>query len=325
MGQNFFDDLAVNDIASIQIASSDGTVLLKKGADLWVVEDRYGYPADFSKITDLVKKLKDAKVGRSFNATDEVLARLAMYPPEKTDVPENQRGTRVVFKNGQDQTLADVMMGPAEGRTEVYYLKHTAKPTICLIDKNFRFLEKKPAEWLVKEIINLEEKDIARIVCFPARSQTAAYTIERPEKGKDASITAVPEGKKVEKYKIDQMLGILSALKIEDVADPGQKLADSKFSEQPRFEYHLFNGTVYTISPGTTIKEGSDHHYLKATVAYFPPAESKSDTAKEAEKTAETVQKQNHQLSAWTYVVSKWVYNSFLTRPEDFFEKEEKK
>lgn len=326
MGKKFFDALPVNEIASIAVSSRDGTVTLKKGPDHWVVEDRYGYPADFAKITDLVKKLRDAKIGRSFNAADDVLARLALYPPAEKKVPESQQGTRVVFKDNQGKTLADVMMAPAADRTGVYYLMHAGRPIIYLVDKNFRFLEKKPAGWLVKEIVDLNEKDIARIACYPAGGQKAVYTIVRPAKDKDAALLAVPEGKKVETYKIEQMLGILSALKIEDVVDPARKLAAAVFSDQPRFEYHLFNGTVYSIHPGTSVKGGSDNHYLKISLAGPSPAvDGKTDAPEAKDKTAESVRPRTPKLDAWTYVVSKWVYNSFLTRPDDFFEKAKQK
>ncbi len=326
LGKKFFEELAVNEIASITIVKNAKTVRLKKGRDSWEVADRYGYPADFSKITDLVKKLKNAKVGRSFKATDEILTRLALHAPEAKNVPENKRGTQVVFKSAQEKPLANIIMGPDADRTDVYYLMHTGNPTIYLVDQSFRFLDENPTDWLAKEIVDINEKDIKKIVCYPPREDKAAYTIERPARDKDAALLAVPAGKKVEKFKIDQMLGVLSSLKIEDVADPANAPPDTGFSAQHRFEYHLFDGTVYTISPGANIKEGSDNHFLRLTVAHVAAAVGdKGDAAEASQKAAEAARERNRKLSAWTYVVSKWVFNTLLTRPEDFFEKTEKK
>src|ERR1700758_3866974 len=56
--------LPVNDITEIQIRSVPATVTLQKKTNEWVVVERSDYPADFTKIRDLVQMLWELKSGQ---------------------------------------------------------------------------------------------------------------------------------------------------------------------------------------------------------------------------------------------------------------------
>ncbi|MCF8131213.1 MAG: hypothetical protein K9N10_22100, partial [Deltaproteobacteria bacterium] len=77
MGTLLFEKLPANEITKIVIERPDDSVTLVKGEESWVVENRFGYPADFSKITDLIRQLKQTKVGRKFAGTEPVQKRLS--------------------------------------------------------------------------------------------------------------------------------------------------------------------------------------------------------------------------------------------------------
>jgi hypothetical protein len=54
MGALLFEALPANEITSIVIERPEDSVVLVKSETGWMVENRFGYPADFSKITDLI-------------------------------------------------------------------------------------------------------------------------------------------------------------------------------------------------------------------------------------------------------------------------------
>jgi hypothetical protein len=110
MGSRLLDDFPVNDVAAISMSSPDGAVALKKGSEQWVVENRGGYPADFSKISDLVKKVKGMKIGRSFDATPEVQNRLALKLPGQTETPEEHQGAQLIFSDSKAQKLLEMVV-----------------------------------------------------------------------------------------------------------------------------------------------------------------------------------------------------------------------
>ena len=78
MGDLFLPKLPVNEIASIAIASDQGAVHLSKSQTVWQVAERNGYPADFGKITDMVRKLSRLKIGRTCPDTNRYGSRHAI-------------------------------------------------------------------------------------------------------------------------------------------------------------------------------------------------------------------------------------------------------
>jgi hypothetical protein len=82
------ENLPVNDIVSIHIKGPEKLVLLTKTSDRWVVENRFQYPADFTKIADFVRKLKQAKIGRQFESTQDTLKRLSLKNPDDKEAGE---------------------------------------------------------------------------------------------------------------------------------------------------------------------------------------------------------------------------------------------
>ncbi|QTA84317.1 DUF4340 domain-containing protein [Desulfonema magnum] len=344
MGEKLFPDFPVNDVAAITIKSHEDSVALKKGEPVWVVENRFNYPADFSKITDIVKKLKDSKLGRSFKADDEKRSRLALYGPEKEDMPEDQRGTRLTLEDKKKKILADIILGnPREGGG--HYVMHANADDVYMVDQIFSFLDKKPDEWLDKELTEAKSNDVEKVVCTDPKSEKVIYTLKRPEKGKDPEFANLPEGKKLKKSKANSLFGAIGSFRIEDVADPAKEAGETGLDNALCFEYHMFDGTVYKVYPGTALNNDNDKFYLKMSAAYVAKEkkeeekkqgeEEKAVADEETSKPEETeknevelsaeAEKLNKRISPWIYIVSKWRHDNFVADPEEFFEEQEVK
>jgi hypothetical protein len=336
LGQKLLDNLQVNDIAKITINSTDGAVILKKEKTFWVVENRFKYPADFSKITDLAKKLKELKIGRRFNASGDIISRLSLHLPEKKEIPPSQKGIQIVLVDKQKKILLDLILGKireSSSRSGGQYVMLSTTSTVYLVDKNFRFLEKESKQWLNKDLIDIKAKDIEKVICFTPGREKVIYAIKRPEKEQPPEFVNAPRNRKVDTSKIDQVVEALTALKIEDIADPGKNIKQTKFKNTPYFEYYLFDGTVYNIYPGLAMDNDSEKHYYRVYASHTPSQDKEGDVTTDSSKEdksrqenqAEPSIKVNHlnkKLGSWTYIVSKWENNKFITDPEEFFEKE---
>ncbi len=54
VGGLLFEDLPVNDVEQIHITQGSENLTLNKQNDIWVVKERYNYPASFQDISQLV-------------------------------------------------------------------------------------------------------------------------------------------------------------------------------------------------------------------------------------------------------------------------------
>lgn len=334
MGEKLLGSLPVNEITSITIKSNEGTVFLGKGKSIWVVENRFNYPADFSMITDLVKKLKGIKIGRNFKATTDTISRLALMSPDQKAKIKDPQGTRIILKDGEDKILTDIIFGKARESSSGaggQYVMPANTSTIYLVDKSFTHIDKKPAEWLNRDLIGIEPNAIEKVVCSKLGSEKIIYTLKRPDKDKPPVFINVPlnkgkKDKKIIKTKLDQVFEALSSLGIEDIADPEQNGENIRIKDAQCLKYYLFNGMTYKICLGKPLDNDKDKFYFRAKVEFAPLLQKTKvngeNGPKDQKKLSEEADRLYKKLNPWIYVISKWEHDRFVTDPKDFFEKE---
>jgi hypothetical protein len=344
LGTPLLKNLPANDIASVTILGGGGNaVQLSQTGNRWVVKDRFGYPADFSKLVEFVRKLKDAKIGRSFAASEKALKRLHLKDPGDKEGEKEEKGTAITLADANGKPLVHLIMGqPMKGGKggffpEGQYVILGNRKTVYLIDKQFEGLGETPAEWLKKDLIDVKGEDIGEIVCLDPDGKTTRFAFRRPEKGKDLEPVGLPPGKKIKRSSVNRLAGALSGLQIEDVVDPAKAGEIIGMANSAKIEYHLFNGMIYDLYPGSKCKEG-EPCYLKVAVRYqipgpvktaakeVPKTEGDKEKAGDAERTMEQkAEALNKELGRWTYTIPRWKHDALATDLASLLDKEKKK
>ena len=355
-GKELLSKLPVNDIAEISIKSSESKVILAKGENVWIVKNKYEYPADFGKITEFAKKIKDMKITRYFNISDDIQKRLALFSPDKEDIPKENKGVRITLKDKSQKILSDIIVGKAReasaGRGGHYIMPLNEK-TVYLVDKNFKYMDKKPDNWIKKDLVDISADHVAQVICKDSQGNVL-YTLKRPEKGKAPEFMDIPEGKKIISSKLNDVFSALSSLNIEDVADPSLSADNTGFDKSACFEYHLFDGNIYTACSGNVVDNDDNKYYFKINTSFkepekkqqeaktedtasdteVKPKDTKDNKKQEADKKEEVkdpaqlaaqADELNKKISPWTYIISKWKADRLITNTEDFFEKPKEK
>jgi len=326
MGAFLIEQLPANEIASITIDRPGDSVSMTKEGDLWVVKDRFGYPADFSKISDLAKTLKRVKVGRKFGPSDDLKKRLALKSPDDTGAPESERGTRVRLKDGAGNTLVDILLGKTRTRggenrsPDGQYVMLANDPDIFLVGTPFSSFEVGPSAWLEKELVKVTAEDVKKIVSFGPNQGEKRFILERPEKGKDFELLRPSTDKKTEKSALNRLAGALSSLRAEDISNPSAPPESVSPKLSPRLDYYLYNGMIYHVFPGKPCSE-TGPCYLRLRVDYQKgPA-----TEKEVEEDAARAKRQDLRLSPWVFEIPRWQHKDFLTDIDQLPAKDEQK
>src|SRR5258708_7311104 len=79
MGERLLPKFPLNETAQITVRQSDSEMNLVKKADRWKVRERGDYPANFSEISDLLRKIWDLKITQPVRVTaPSSLARLEL-------------------------------------------------------------------------------------------------------------------------------------------------------------------------------------------------------------------------------------------------------
>jgi len=340
MGTLLFETLPANEITKIVIERPDDSVTLVKGEGSWVVENRFGYPADFSKITDLIRQLKQTKVGRKFAGTEPVQKRLSLLPPDHKESAETEKGTRIVMKDKNEAVVVDILLGTTRKKEEKgvpnsQFVMLGGGTEIYLVDQIFSSYGTAAPSWLKKSPVKVAEKDIQKITCS-GPDGTLRYTFERPEKGKDFVLVAPHTKRAVKSSDLNRLAGSLTGLQIEDVADPSTPPESLSNGISPRLEFTLFDGITYHVYPGITCSPGIPC-YLRLQVDYQKPTANAPTVKDEKESKAEesstekseaalikTAKEMNSRLAPWFFVVPQWQHQAFFTSLNEMLEDEKK-
>jgi hypothetical protein len=343
MGVTLLEKLPVNDIASVVIETPSSVVSLKKGETIWIVEERFGYPADFAKLSEVVRTLKDAKVGRKFDASDEILKRLSIKSPD-ADAPKEEKGTQVRMTDAKGNSLLDMVLGktrardPEKGPPDGQYVRVGDVPQICLIDKILSAFEAGPAEWLEKSPVKVDAAEIQKITCTGPGETSVRYAFERPARGKDFDLIEPATQSSIKKSSLNRLSNALSSLKIADVEPSSASPKASGKDDSARVDYALFDGRVYQVYTGKACSAEVPCR-IRIEVGFQSPGPSKGEGepgaatddkasagAKSEEKTAAvTATTENDRLTPWIFTIPEWQHQAFFTDLEQLLEKDPEK
>jgi len=332
MGAKLLADLPVNQVAAVIIADGESRTTLEKGAAVWQVAERSGYPADFEALRDTVVRLSRLKIGRSFPGSAESLARLSLLAPSGSNA--SARGQQIILKDASGKILADLILGQTRsaenGGSGGQYLKKADGDTVYLVDAAFRFLKTAPAEWLEKEILDIKSEKVRSVACFVGNGPDPVYVLARPKKGQDAELKPLPEGRRVDSARIDQVLDALAPLSLDDV-QPAEG-APQASAGQSRLVFRLYDGREITIYPSVDDEERYTLRVAARQIAVETEADGETAPQSESEDkpketsdgkdapVIKTAPKINADLSPWRFSIKKWQYDSFVTHPESLLE-----
>ncbi len=328
IGDKLLPELPVNAVASMTIADPESQVTLIKGDKVWQVQDRDGYPANFDEIRDTVVKLSRLKIGRRFSASPESLTRLSLLAP--SDAKDAGGGMQITLKEPSGQTIADLILGQNRqtdsGGSGGQYIKKVDADTVFLVDGSFRFLKAAPAQWLKKEILNVDAEEVASVVCYAGGASNPVYTLSRSQKGETARMRPIPSGRTVDAAKIDQVFDALAPLTLDDV-QAGDGKPPVATSDGPRLVYQLYDGRRISLIPASDGKErytlrvtAEDSKAPAADADASPPADEKTPAGEAASPAPQTAQQLNDALSPWIFSIKKWQFDSLITQPEALLE-----
>jgi hypothetical protein len=300
LGQKLLSDLPFEKIEKIRIISTSKTVTVEKKPGGWGVVEKSGYPADFSKISELVEKLRNLKVGRRFAADAQITDRLTLHPPSEGGADPQKTATQLVLLDAENRPLADLLIGSARESERGFgghYLMRTGQPTVLLVDKSFKYLSATPAEWLKREVVDLDAEEIESVTYRKGSDPgETVYRIRRPAKGAAWEFDGAGKDGAIDRGKADRLAEALSPLRAEDVVSVDEAGANISFSEADRFVYSTFAGRAYTIDLGTP----------------FARDEESFTHARLSESPAPGTAEEPDEFSGWIYVLSEWKAKDFI-------------
>ncbi len=347
-GQKVLSNFPLNDIAQLHVKTATNEVNLARGAEGWTVKERWNYPANFSEISELLRKMWELKPVQEVEVGKSQYGRLELLSP--VDNQSTNAGTLVEFKGTNAANLKTIVLGKKLTKESAggqfggggeypvgrYVMVPENQAKVWLVSETFSSIETKPEQWLNKDFFKVE-KVKAVSVTYPDKPTNSWSAFRETESGDWKLADTKPE-ENFDHSKASGLNYALSSPSFNDIASPDLKLEQTGMSQPTIAKLETFEGFIYTVDVGS--KTNDDNYFLKVKVeGNFAKerAPGKEEKPEEKEKLDKEFKdkteklneklKNEQKLEKWTYLVSKWTVDSLLKERKDFMgeKKEEKK
>ncbi|MGH7977451.1 MAG: DUF4340 domain-containing protein [Limisphaerales bacterium] len=329
-GKKLLGDFQVNDVAQIQIQQGADKLNLVKTNDLWHVAECGNYPADFSKISQFLLKLRDLKIVQTEQVGASQWPRLDLSASAKTN-----SATVVEFRGGDGKLLHTLWLGknhthessgasPGENPADQswpdgrYILTSTNSDTVAVISDALSEAVPQADQWLDKTFFKVEKPETVSVI-FP--QATNSWELTRTNESSDWELVNAKTGEKLDATKSSELSDALTSPNFTDVV-PNPKAAQTGLDKPRKIEIKTFDGFDYSLKIGN---ETNDNYYLTIAVSgLFPKTRTSGKNEKPAEKekldktfqaqlqTREAKLAQEQKLDHWVYLTPTWTINPLL-------------
>ena len=328
LGQKLFPKLPVNDVARIHVKDSASELNLVKKDDLWRVQERGDYPANFSQISGFLLKAAELKIGQNEEIGASQFARLELLDPSKG----KDSGTLLEFKDAGDKMIQSAILGKKQikksdrpsqfgedgfpiGR---YVLLPNDAKNVFLVSDALSDIEAKPENWLNKDFFKIEK---VKSVSLVSTNATNSWKLSRTNESSGWMLADTKAGEQMDTNKVSGVANSLSSPSFVDVVVDG-KPEQTGLDKPSVATLETFDGFTYTLNIGKT--SGENYHMTMKVSANFPKERIVGKDEKPEEKTKldkefadknnalEGKLKQEKALEKWTYLVAKWTIDPLL-------------
>ncbi len=272
LGQPLVDRATIEKTAKLTLSDQGKTVVLGKQADgAWHVTSYFDLPADFSKLSNFIGSLTEAKLDRLVTSNPERVARLEF------------KDTKIVLGDAAGKDLFAVTLGKTPETGGGRYVRFGDEPKAYLASLN-AWLDPESKNWANAELLNLKPDDLASIeVSFPG---APPVTLTRAKKEDSWTANATPAGQRLNAAKVGTLIGSLANVRFSEtneLDDPNFVAAKANLRT---FKLTTFDQKTYTISLGRKPEEKKLKPPTPGTDGKSGPAAlgSVADLAKKDEK-----------------------------------------
>jgi len=203
----------INAIDEVKIITAGNQVqaTLKRSEAGWTLAERDGYPADAGKLRGLLLALVEAQRVEAKTINPALHERLGVEDLAAAEA----RGVAVELQGG-GQPLR-IIVGDNATQGKGTYVRLDGDAQSWLIDRNVA-VERKPTEWLQRELANISAARIAEVEVTPDTGAPIRIARKSEGEGGDFALQDVPRSREpLSEFVADATAGLLDALRFEDV------------------------------------------------------------------------------------------------------------
>ena len=317
----------LNDVSKATIKESGAEVNLVKIEETWRVKERVDYPADFSKVSALLRKIwelrpvQDVKIGAS------QLGRLQLTEPGQG----SDNGTLIDLKGAGDKRLAALLLGKkylrnpdqpasegggiAAGR---YVMGQDGSNRAFLVSDTFDEIQTKPEQWLNRDFIKVENP---KSIAVAGTTSGVNWKLTRETVAGSWKLADTKPGEE-DNAKAAGVATLFTSASFTDVLPPDAPVEDTGLDKPSTVRIETFDNFVYNLQIGKLM--GENYPILVSVNAELPKertpaADEKPEDKAKLDQEFQTKNKQlsdkltaEQKLQIWPFLIPKATIDQLL-------------
>lgn len=321
-GDRLLPDYDPNALSRVQIISGTQSVALVRGDAGWTVESRWNYPANFDRLTRLLRDLERLKVGDVIRGGTEALSDFGLATAtanNTTTVPAELR-----LLDGQGREVAYLVLGQPRMAADPVgfavpdsqYARLNDGPVV-LVAPYLDDIPRRADDWLDRIILDVDPESITSVQAH--RRDGTHYGLRQVD-GQIVGDGALSE-KAINSYNADVWFRTWQNLTTLSVVDPARDRATLGFNQADRVELRTRDGLRIKTMVGDTDEQGA--RMVQFTVEWEAPpladdltGETRTAAELEQQAASEKAKALHQRIAPWVYALPLNIGHQLLTGPD---------
>jgi hypothetical protein len=249
-GSPLIQGLEPGRIGSIVIDSAGGTVTLEREGKGFVVADREGYPAETSKINNLIMSCFDVRTIELI--TDDTRNHSDL------EVAKANANNIVKFLDSNDKIITGLVTGKSDPQTKVTYARQVSSDEVFSVAKA-PTVRTSATDYMDTQITDVDSEDVVRVTL---NGPEGSFTV-RTDANDTVIVKEMPAEKKLKESDAKNVMSALSGLSFADVKKESSFGQDTlKFDGM--FICEMGDSTIYTFNITSVLNKT----YVKCSAEY---------------------------------------------------------
>jgi hypothetical protein len=256
-GDRVLPGFRMNDVSVIHVRGSGDDFNVIHTNDIWRVQERNDYPADFALIRDFLLKIRDLRVVQSDLIGPSALSRLDLEPPGSG----TNGATLMEFRGQRGELLGSLLMGKKHRRPQngseppglhglfdgCYVLLPDDPGNALLVSDDLAAASPDPGSWLSEDFFKAENTKYISLVSPRAAD---SWEISRADDSSPWTLSNARPGEALNGNAASDISQILEFAAFDDVARKTPALTASDGLDNPVVITALTDHFAYTIKVG---------------------------------------------------------------------------
>lgn len=251
----------LNDVSYVTIKTSGAELNLVKKDDVWRVKERVDYPADFDKVSALIRKIWELRPVQDVKIGPSQLGRLQLTAPGQ----DANSSTLLDLKGAGDKRLAALLLGKKHLRNSDqafgqstgipagrYVMAQDGSNRVFLISETLDEVQIKPEQWLSRDFVRVENP---KSIAVAGATSGMNWKVARDDASAPWKLLDAKRGEELDSAKVQSLANIFANAAFADVLAPDPPAAETGLDKPATARIETFDNFVYEVRIGKAMGE----------------------------------------------------------------------